>query len=191
MKRRIAILCCIACFHLAGCDLARPAVEIRSYLPAPLTKRASAPLDARLGRFEVAPAFEAKQLVWRFSETRYENDFYNELLSTPREMLMNRTAEWFGIEDGSVQLGLPLTPYLLEAYIPELYGDVRNRPGEAVLRMHFKLTASQPAPRVIFEREYAERVTLAAAQPEALVKAWGIAHERILARLQADLPRRP
>ncbi|HKO87479.1 MAG TPA: hypothetical protein VJU83_03065 [Burkholderiales bacterium] len=168
--------------------MARPAVEIRSYLPAPLSARVSKPLDARLGRFDVAPAFEGKQLVWRLDETRYESDFYNELLTTPREMLMNRTAEWFGIKDGSAQLGLSEPSYLLEAYAPELYGDMRSRPGQAVLRMHYKLTASRPTPHVVFEREYAERVDLEAPRPEAFVKALGTAHERILTRLQADLP---
>jgi hypothetical protein len=172
---------------LASCDLARPAAEIRSYMPASSAPPARQPLDARAGRFDAASAFAGKPLVWRFSETRYEHDFYNELLAAPRALLMDRTERWFALRNASEQIGLPPPRYVLEGHIDELYGDVRNRPAHAVLLVRFVLSTTGATPQIVLDRRYEERVQMGSPTPESLAAAYGTAMDRALARLQADV----
>ncbi|HKY01555.1 MAG TPA: hypothetical protein VJM53_03300 [Burkholderiales bacterium] len=160
---------------LTACDLKRPAVAVHTYLPPPSASKAPQPLDTRIERFNVAPAFEGKPLVWRMSETRYESDFYNEFLSPPRALLLNRTQEWFHLGDHP-------NPAARALYVDVLsfYGDRRN--SEAVVRARFSLEGSNR-----FEQEYEEREIFSPVDAEGLVKALGIAYDRVLARAYADL----
>ena len=162
---------------LTACDLKRPAVVVRSYLPPPSSAGAIKPLAARIERFDVAPAFEGKPLVWRMSESLYESDYYNEFLSPPRALLLDRTKEWFRLRH----------PYDAEAralYIDVLsfYGDRRS--AEAVVRARFRLDGED------FEQEYEERQRFSPLDAETLVKALGDAYDRVLARAYADLATR-
>lgn len=172
---------------LAACDLARPAVEIRSYMPPPPAPQTRQALDARAGRFDVDTAYSGKPLIWRLSDTRYESDFYNELLSSPRAMLLDRTERWFALRNTSEQVGLAPPRYVLEAHVDELYGDMRTRPGHAVLQVRYVLSTSGAEPKIVFERTYSERAPMSGTTPESLVTAYGVAIDRVLARLQQDV----
>lgn len=127
MKLRAFLLSLCAVLVLTAC-VTRPTVEIRSYLlapPWPTTSSARPVLDLRVAPFDVAPQFEGKPLVYRFSEVRYEADFYNEFLVTPRIMLMERSAEWLRHAGWRVAATSP-APYVIRATVPALYGDFRD-----------------------------------------------------------------
>src|SRR5690606_21156447 len=98
MRRRTVLLAAaLSAFALAGCGLTRPAVEIHTYLVvagAPQGNKAASPLRIRVTPFDIAPQYEGKPLIYRFSDARFEADFYNEFLVSPRLMLQQQTAEW-------------------------------------------------------------------------------------------------
>jgi len=179
-----ALSCCLL---LGACGLSRPAVEIRSYMPAPTAARAPQTLDARAGRFDVAAPFAGKPLVWRLGETRFESDFYNELAATPRAILMERTESRFALRAATDQHALRPPRYVLAAYLAELYGDARTKPAQAAIQVRYTLSTTGEAPRIVFRKEYTERADLARADGEELARGYGVVMDRVLGQLQADL----
>jgi hypothetical protein len=77
----------------------------------------------------------------------------------------------------------------LETNVTALYGDYSEKAApKAVIEARFVLVREQRgAYKVVFERVYREAEPLASEKPEDLVKGFGLAYRRMLARLTADL----
>jgi len=78
---------------------------------------------------------------------------------------------------------------VLDGFVSELYGDVRNPAAPvAVITVAFYLSPTNVvAPGVIWSQEYRQRVAASSASPEAMAKAWNAALSTILADLARDL----
>ena len=190
-RRSVAIALCT--LLLSACSLSRPAVEIHSYLIVPQWPQAQHDVQAihiRVQPLEIAPQFEGKPLVYRFSDVRYEADFYNEFLVAPRIMLMEQSAEWLRRAGYDATTNGSRDAYVLRASVPAMYGDFRDRERPlAVLTTRYTLTAPDTA-QPILEREYAVTVPLTDRSAQSVAQGLSAALTRTLERLDTELQAR-
>lgn len=188
----------LAVIVLAGCTLTRPAPVKQTYL-LDLERQVEAartPLPGALlvGEINVAEAYSSKSMVYRFAEHRYESDFYNEFLVSPRDMLTQCVLEWLQkarlyqtvaplAGSGSVEADV------LRGFVNEMYADVRDpaRP-QAVLSVQFYLTREQAAAHtVVFTQQLRNETPMADASAEAFAAALSRALAAILTELEKQL----
>ena len=190
-RRPVAIALCT--LLLSACSLSRPAVEIHSYLIVPQwpqTRHDDQAIHIRVQPLEIAPQFEGKPLVYRFSDVRYEADFYNEFLVAPRIMLMEQSAEWLRRAGYDATTNGSRDAYVLRASVPAMYGDFRDRERPlAVLTTRYTLTAPDTA-QPILEREYAVTVPLTDRSAQSVAQGLSAALTRTLERLDTELQAR-
>lgn len=144
----------------------------------------------RIRKFRAAAAFEGKELVYRTSDGRYEEDFYNEWFVRPNAMLTQQVRNWLtatGLFQYVMDSSGPLpATHTLEGTVTALYGDYRATPAKAVLGLQFFLlleTSSEP----ILQREYRKEIELSEKSPDGLVNGWNSALQLILSALDEDL----
>jgi cholesterol transport system auxiliary component len=192
-----AIAAVLLAATLASCALSRPAPVKNMYLldaaappPAAVQKIAS----LRIGVINVAAPFRGRALVYRRDDVTYEADFYSEYFVTPAAMLGEATARALTTANVFRRVIPPgASPddgeYVLDGFVTELYGDVRDsgRPAAVITVTFYLSTANTPTPRVIWSREYRQRVPVADGSSDALARASGSALSSILADLARDL----
>lgn len=187
-RRPVAIALCT--LLLSACSLSRPAVEIHSYLivpQSPQTQRDQRLIPIRVQPFEIAPQFESKSLVYRFSDVRYEADFYNEFLVAPRIMLMEQSAEWLRRAGYDATTDGSRHTYVLHASVPAMYGDFRERERPlAVLATRFAVVAPD-ATQPVLEREYVITVPVGDRSAQSVVQGLSAALTQTLAQLHAEM----
>lgn len=98
MMKRILFIAAI--LGLVSCSLpTRAPVASTSWMVAPERTGAALPtrsdLWLKIGPVTVAPPFDAKSLVYRLGDQRYEKDFYNIYTVIPSEMISNAERKWF------------------------------------------------------------------------------------------------
>jgi len=144
-------------------------------------------------KFQIAPPFDGRSLVYRTGEFSYARDPYAEFLDLPDEGLR---AEVRGLlrQDGAfgavLEAGSALKANTLaEISVSELFGDFRGTEHPAaVLTMRFVfLDAPEGVPEnPILEREYSRRIALNARTAAALVEGWNKALAEICAEASTD-----
>jgi cholesterol transport system auxiliary component len=147
----------------------------------------------RVVKFRLSPQFESKGFVYCTGDGTYESDFYNEFFTSPGSMIGQVAAKWlsgsglFGHVTDSVSY--VDADYVLEGTVTALYGDYSQSPlSRAVLEIQFLLIRDiPPRPEILLKRQYHEESPLEANSPEALVKGWNQALQRILTRFENDL----
>jgi uncharacterized lipoprotein YmbA len=196
--KRIAgfVLLALIALTLLACAPTRPPIDTANWLVAPertgFPRKMQSPLWLKMGAFSVATPFDAKSLVYRVSDQRYEKDFYNAYIATPSSMFSNASRQWLdqsGIFRITVAQGTSFFPfYTLQATIDELYGDYRGKP-EAVVSVQFFLTVTNPnlPTPLITAKRYTQRVALTNNLPQTLVLGQQRALADILQQLEADL----
>lgn len=183
---------------LGGCSFntTQPARETGKFvIPEPPANSAasttSRPGVLRIGRFIVTPPFDARGLVYRTDELRYQADYYNEFFAAPDESIRARVAGYLAqarpYESVILADGLNAS-YELRATIKELYGDIRPQAQPvAVLTIHWYLL-SKSSGEVLLNREYREHVLLTDGSPEALMRGFGDGLYRMLNLLVREFP---
>lgn len=177
MMKRILFIAAI--LGLVSCSLpTRAPVASTSWMVAPERTGAALPtrsdLWLKIGPVTVAPPFDAKSLVYRLGDQRYEKDFYNIYTVIPSEMISNAERKWFNqanIFSATVGQGNTFFPfYTLQLTVNEFYGDYRIKP-EAVVSVEFFLSAATAGKTnpLIGANRYTKRVALKDNTPEALV----------------------
>jgi len=182
---------------LASCSLSTPAPVKHMYLleaaaPPPATVQKIASL--RIGVISVAAPFRGRALVYRRDDITYEADFYSEYFVAPAAMLGEATARALTAANVFRRVIPPgAAPddaeYVLDGFATELYGDVRagDKPAAVVTVTFYLSSANVPTPKVIWSREYRQRVTVSDASPDALARASNTALSALLADLARDL----
>lgn len=190
MMRRRVMLALFGTALLAGCGLTRPSVDVHTYLIVPGAPKAddsSGSLRLLVAPFDIAPPYDGKPMVYRFSDARFQADFYNEYLVAPRMMLMEQTTAWLRRAGYDATTSSRRDAYSLRAKVVHLYGDFRDaHSARAVLDIVFVLGAPNGG-QTLLERHYAAAVPIADRSADSMAQGLGKALAQILAQLHADL----
>lgn len=182
---------------LASCSFTQAPASKRAFLLDPRPPAATAaPADApvlRVNRFVVAQPFDAKGLVYRIGEQRYELDYYNEFLAFPATMITENTVRHLaaaGLYRSVVPMGSSVdSRIVLEGAVTSLHGDLRGgATGDAaVLAVRFLLAREDAGGAVLYDKLIERRIPVRERSADALVAALDRALEEILQALAADL----
>lgn len=180
---------------VAGCQLTRPAPVKRTFLLEPPLPAAvaGAPKAAslRVGTVSVAAPFRDRAFVYRTDALSYESDFYNEFFVSPASMVSEATVKALNAS-GVFARVLPGSAaaddgdYVLEGFVSSLYGDAR-KPIAAEVAISWYLSRTAFPGKVVWSREYRERVPLTETTPDALASGLNSALGNVLAALARDL----
>jgi len=202
IKHPVMALC--AALILGACSIGKPIPQMSTYIIQPtLPESGSAarrPDTLRMGYVRVAASFAGNLLVYRVDEVEYLPDPYHAFIADPGAMLGNRMADWLDhagpfkavAQPGSMQSSKS-APYVLEATVTELYGDTRSGASPAaVMTIQFGLVdTTDPRAATVYQRTISQRVPMAQATPDALVRGYGAALSQILVQLSSDLASLP
>lgn len=150
-------------------------------------------LVLRVGAINVAAPFRGKNFVYRRSELGYQSDYYDEFFVPPSTMLADAIAKGLAaarVFERVVPSGASGNEgdLLLDAFVPEFYGDARGASQAAVLRITFYLTPLQAlgsAP--VWTHEYTQRVNIDGGTGDALAQGLNRAVGGVLRDLSRDL----
>jgi len=182
---------------LASCALSGPAPVKHTYLLEPALPSAAAtprPMSVRVGVISVAAPFRGKAFVYREGDLKYEASYYDEFFVAPGAMLAEATVKALTASNAFRRVVPPGATadegdHVLDGFVSELYADVRDpaKPA-AVLAVTFYLSPADAAVRrVLWSRDYRQRVPASDTTSDALARAWNTALSTILADLARDL----
>jgi cholesterol transport system auxiliary component len=202
MKRHLILIALLvtalaasACVKLGGKPLEKRYYQIS---PARTAQKADAPRDIILlvRRLSVSDLYNTRELVYRGAEERVDSDFYNTFFVTPGSMLTTELRRWLhesGLFSHIIEPGSMVVPTLtLEGTVNALYGDYSGEQAAAVVEMQFFVVDESTADNaIVFSGSYAQRVPVANADPQTLVKGLTQGVESIYASLETDLAAAP
>ena len=147
----------------------------------------------RVFKFRVSPRYEGRNLVYRASEAAYESDYYSEFLIPPGQIMTEEVRRWldesgmFARVINTVSQVMP--EYVLEGAVNALYGDFRDsaRPLAVLEVQLFLIDHSETSPRIVVQKEYAEKIVLKDRDADTLVQGWNQALTRIMTDFEAGL----
>lgn len=147
----------------------------------------------RITRFNVAPPYAGKNLVYSKGNLDYESDFYNEFFISPGSMIAEEAHEWLagsGLFRHVANSSSQVEPdHILEGKITALYGDYRDKTKyKAILGVEFLMIRNgTDHPQIVFNQAYHEEMPIKNDVPYALVQGWSEALHKILTQFESDL----
>ena len=150
-------------------------------------------ISVRLNPVSAVSQFADRYLTYRTDESRYESDFYNQLMASPAVMIKDQTQGWLK-GSPAIEFVLPTDVstnpyYLIDGKVLEFYGDYRkiDEP-KAVLRMEWTVSKFSPEGiEVLFQRVYPEVISIPGTSPRLLMGGWNRALVKILSEFEGDI----
>lgn len=149
-------------------------------------------VSIRLKPFTALPEFADRYLTYRTTETNYESDFYNQLMTGPADMVKEQAERWLKSSPMIrfiADTDFAANPhYVLNGKLLEFYGDYRRESGPAAV-LNLEWTVSHVrggTATILFQKIYSQSVSLPEISPRALVEGWGTGLNRIMADFEAD-----
>lgn len=194
----VALACGLAAVSgLGGCLTFNKAYPDKTYYVLTAARPGSDPVSAdktvlKIKKFRALPRFEGRGLVYRTSDYRYESDYYHEWFLAPNAMLTQQAHDWLAgaglFRHVLASASTVEETHLLEGTVTALYGDYRDRASpKAVLGLQVVLIAGQGDAAVLMQRDYQEAAEMAALTPDALMRGWETALQRVLTKVEGDL----
>lgn len=201
MKNIPIILCLSLALLVTACvNLDKPAPDKRYYsitLYRPgEPKPATGETIIKLRRMAVSDTYSTRELVYRMKDGRMESDFYNLFFVTPSNNLTQELKRWLaasGLFAHIIEPGSMVVPDLtLESIANKLYGDYSGDTPAAVVSMQFFLVDESTANnRIVFSKNYEQRIPFTAAAPGQLIQAMTQGVKAIFRQLEQDLAAAP
>lgn len=185
---------------LAGCDNTRSVEKKNFYLlpqTAPLQTFASCGSTLKVRQFRTIPPFDNLGIIYRTGPFEYRQDYYDQFLTSPDVQLTEHLRIWMGLSglfEHVLASTSTLNPdYALESYLQELYCDLTDKSApEAAMRIQFTLIKNDAAglkQRIVFEKTYTSRKSIAIFEGEAIIAAFNTVKTDIFNSLTQDLSR--
>ena len=190
-------LVAVALVLVPGCSLkqAYPAKATFALeaIRAGTAARASSAVVLRVRPFTAIAPFDERVFRSRVGDVRFEADFYNEFVFSPRTLICDQTRLWL---QSAGLFGAVLEPaskaeatHSLEGSVTALYADLRDAAApKAVMEIHLLLLKdSSASPEIVLDKTYRQAVPLENRQPAALAAGWSKGLAQILTALEQDL----
>lgn len=192
---RVFVLSCLACsLVLTGCvKIWQENIDIKTYMVE--TDRIGEPMKTPLSSklwidsVNVLPPFNVRHLILKQSDVEYTTSYYSELLMSPSENFRNELFSWLSLSGVFEEVSIVdrnSRSHSLVTSVMEFYGDTAAN--TAVLRIKATLLDEKTrGKRVLFSRDYRQRIELVDSSAEELIRAYNKALAEILMDLEADL----
>jgi ABC-type uncharacterized transport system auxiliary subunit len=193
-KPVVAVCLCVCVAALSGCvRLWKENIDIKTYMVQAGRQAEAVPRALAdklwIDPVNVLPPFDVRNLVLRESDVEFSTSYYTELLMSPENNFRSQFYAWFsasGIFGQVSVVGRSGMSHSMVATVLEFYGDKPSN--EAVLRIRVTLLDDRAKGNpVLFSKDYAERVGIAALAAEDLVRAYNTALGAILAECEKDV----
>jgi hypothetical protein len=187
----------IALVLLPGCSLkkAYPAKSTFALeaIRGEATVRGSSAVVLRVRPFNAVAPFDERVFRSRIDDVRFEADFYNEFIFTPRTLISDQTRLWLqnaGLFGAVLEPASRAEPtHSLEGSVTALYADLRDAAApKAVMELRLLLLKdSSASPEIVLDKTYRQAVPLENRQPATLAAGWSKGLAQILTALEQDL----
>jgi ABC-type uncharacterized transport system auxiliary subunit len=194
--RAAAIVALALLAFVAGCSFTRPSPVKDTFLLDPANPPVAAkshPGSLRVGLFNVAAPFRARNFVIRDSDLKYESDFYREFFVPPGVMLGDDTARALRAAQVFSRVTRPGpstdADWVLDGFAGALYADARD-PAKAfaVIQITYYLSRDDGgATAPVWTKGYRKSAPYTPNGKDAYVEALNTAFGEILAELAKDL----
>ena len=157
------------------------------------TVRTLSAVVLRVRPFTAIAPFDERVFRSRVGDVRFESDFYNEFVFTPRTLISDQTRLWLQSTGLFVAVLEPSSraeaTHSLEGSVTALYADCRDVAApKAVMEIRFLLLKdSSASPEIVLDKTYRQAVPLEKRQPATLAAGWSKGLAQILTALEQDL----
>lgn len=190
-------LTAVALVLVPGCSLKKAypakATFALEAIRAEATARASSTALLRVRPFTAVAPFDERVFRSRIDDVRFQTDFYNEFVFTPRTLISDQTRLWLqnaGLFGAVLEPASRAEPtHSLEGSVTALYADLRDAAApKAVMELRLLLLKdSSASPEIVLDKTYRQVVPLENRQPAALAAGWSKGLAQILTALEQDL----
>ena len=181
-----------------GCSLkkayqAKSTYALEATRSQPPVRPSSPAVVLRVRPFTAVAPFDERVFHYRVHAVRFESDFYNEFVYSPRTLIGDQTRLWL---QSARLFGAVLEPasraestHSLEGCVTALHADYRDiKSPVAVMEIRFLLLKDSSASQeIVLDKTYRQEVPLENRQPATLAIGWSNGLKQVLTALEQDL----